>query len=295
MHIIKTFTPTVLLVAMALAPLPAAAQERRRPGGAREGQAVASDRGQAPRQQDTRAGGGAAARGSAVHVPAPGPHYSTPGPQSSAPRQQYATPRQQYSAPRQPSAAPHQQYSAPRPEARGYAVPRPNYGPSYGRGPSYGYAPSHGYGPSRGYGPSHGYRLPAYRPYGFGHPYYAFRPHTHIGFGVWLGFGVPYPYGYVASYPPPVYGYYQGRFCVVPNARVYGGISFDIAPAYAPVYVDDEYIGVASDFGPDMRPLTLVPGPHRIVVSVGGYRPLSWNVTVVAGQVIPFNGAIERY
>jgi hypothetical protein len=133
-----------------------------------------------------------------------------------------------------------------------------------------------------------------YRPR-FERPYYSFRPRTHIGFGLWLGFGVPYPRAYIVEYPPPVYGYYSGRFGVIPGARVYGGISFDIAPDYAPVYVDDSYVGVASDFGPYAQPLTLVPGLHRVMISVGGYRPISWNVTVLAGQVIPFRGSMLAY
>ena len=35
-----------------------------------------------------------------------------------------------------------------------------------------------------------------YRPY-YSHPYYSFRPHVSLGFGVWAGTGgVPYYYGY---------------------------------------------------------------------------------------------------
>jgi hypothetical protein len=165
--------------------------------------------------------------------------------------------------------APRQQYYDRRvPAPHGYVVPR------YDRGPAYRVAP--------------------YR-HRFERPYYAFRPRTHIGFGLWLGFGVPYPRAYIASYPPPVYGYYGGRFGVVPGARIYGGVSFDIMPAYAPIYVDGNYIGVASDFGPYGMPLTLVPGPHRVMISVGGYRPITWNVTVLAGQVIPFHGTMVAY
>ncbi len=270
MNIIRTLTPATLALSMALIPSLAGAQARPRGNGAPAGTAVErgvrGGGGQARAESRSSYGGGAMARGSAgggaaVRGVAPRGEYRA------APRAEYrAAPRAEYrAAPRaEYRGVPRGQYYAPRPPARyGYVAPR-YYGSPY------------------------------YRPH-FDHPYYTFRPHTHIGFGLWIGYGVPYPYAYVASYPPPVYGYYGGRFCVVPGARVYGGISFDIAPAYAPVYVDGTYIGIASDFGPYGQPLTLVPGPHRVMVSVGGYRPISWNVTIAAGQVIPFHGTMAAY
>ncbi len=278
MDIFKATTSAALLVALALTPMPAAAQSRARPNGDRARGAVErggqGQRYSAPPQsrgQSAPRGGGAVRRDAAPQQYVPRSEVRGGGAvRRDAPRQQYYAPRADVrgGGPARGYAVPRRDYYAPRPEARyGYSAPR-----YYGR-------PSHGYG---------------YRPR-FERPYYVFRPHTHIGFGLWLGFGVPYPTAYIATYPPPVYGYYGGRFCAVPGARVYGGISFDIAPAYAPVYVDGNYIGVASDFGPYAQPLTLVPGLHRVMISVGGYRPINWNVTVVAGQVIPFHGNLAAY
>jgi hypothetical protein len=282
MNIIKTVAPAVVVAAMALTPLPVAAQGRARANGDRGGKAVERRGGQ--RQQAGRNVAGPQSRGYA----APQRQYSAP--RTAAPggagRGNYGVPQRQYPAPRADArggpagrayAAPRSQHYAPRPEVRyGYGAPRP-----------YGYS-------SPGYYGRTSYGVAPYRPR-FEHPYYSFRPRTHIGFGLWLGFGVPYPSAYITAYPPPVYGYYGGRFCVVPGARVYGGVSFDIAPDWAPVYVDGTYVGVASDFGPYAQPLTLVPGPHRVMISIGGYRPIMWNVSVVAGQVIPFRGGLEGY
>lgn len=287
--IIKAITPATLVFAMAMTPLPAAAQSRPGGNGDRVGTAVergsragAPARAQSRGGYDVRGGGGGGAvrgsgpavrgggggvavradRGGGVAVRGGGGAVRGGGPA----RGGYAVRGGGGYSPR--GYAPRQQYYAPRSPARyGYAPPRYYGGPAYRGG---------------------------YRPR-FERPYYSFRPHTHIGFGLWLGFGVPYPRAYIATYPPPVYGYYGGRFGVVPGARVYGGISFDIAPDYAPVYVDGEYIGVASDFGPYAQPLTLVPGPHRIMISAGGYQPISWNVTILAGQVIPFHGDMAAY
>jgi hypothetical protein len=279
MDIIKAIAPATVVLALTLMPAPASAQARPRGNGGYSGTAVERGSGggggaRTQARQDVRGGGGGAAvrggggamaggvvrGGPAVRggvIPRGGPARGGElGPHGGVPRGAVRGP------------APRQQYYPPRVQApRGYVVPR-----YYGR-PSYG---------------------PAYRPR-FERPYYVFRPRRHIEFGLWLGFGVPYPRAYIVGYPPPVYGYYGGRFGVVPGARYYGGISFDIAPDYAPVYVDGTYVGVASDFGPYAQPLTLVPGLHRVMISVGGYRPISWNVTVVAGQVIPFRGSMLAY
>ncbi len=178
--------------------------------------------------------------------------------------------RQREMAPRQ-----YYRYQAPRDLHRGY-----------------------GYAPPRVYRPSYrSYYRPVvpYRPHFFGRPYYAFRPRLDLGFGLWIGFGVPYPHAWVTSYPPPVYGYYDGGIGVVPGARVYGGVSFDIGQADAVVYLDGAYIGYARDFAPNAVPLTIVPGPHEIVVQAEGFRPVSWQVHIAAGQVIPFRGGLRPY
>ena len=125
-------------------------------------------------------------------------------------------------------------------DRRGYAQP----GSAYGR---YGY---------RGYvRPPH---FQPYRPFYFSRPYYGFRPHLHIGFGVWLGAPVPYPWAYFGTYRPRVYGLYdQGYFGVAPAVQLYGGVSFDIQPSDADLFVDGEYVGSVGTFTPYGEPLTL--------------------------------------
>jgi hypothetical protein len=285
MNIAKTLTPAALVVALILTALPAAAQNRPRSDGraARES-APAATRDAGPRQSAPRA---VAPRQDARAV---------------APRQdsRAAAPRQdsRAAAPRQDSRA-----AAPRDYGRAQAVPRSSAPAPYYRNESR-HDVGRAYGPSRGYVAPHGYHSYAtpyyhyygtpYRPYYFGHPYYSFRPRFSIGFGLWLGFGVPYPYSWV-SYPPPVYGYYQGAVRVVPGATAYGGVSFDISPRDAAIILDGTFIGYASDFAPNAAPLTLAPGPHRIEVQADGYQPMSWDVDIVRGQVIPFRGDMQPY
>jgi len=65
-----------------------------------------------------------------------------------------------------------------------------------------------------------------------------------------------------------------------------GGINFNITPPDALVYVDNRYVGVASSFSTS-QPLWLAAGSHRIELLATGFAPVSLEVNVVAGQVIP--------
>jgi len=207
--------------------------------------------------------------------------------------------------------------------SRGYVYPRYS-NRSYGyRGDGYRGDGYRGYG-YRGYG----YRgrvivpvVPYYRPY------YAFRPHFSIGFGLFVGYPVPYPYyfgapSYVYPYPaypayPPYsqpYGYdpnydpnypssapygappeYGTSVGPPPAQGTYGGISFEITPDDAAIYVDGAYVGVVRDFSPTHQPLTLTPGAHHIELQAQGCAPLTFDATIASGEVIPYRGALQPY
>ncbi len=209
-----------------------------------------------------------------------------------------------------------------------------------------------------------GSRWVGVRPARFYRPYYAFRPRVSLGFGLWAGFPITYPYGYfdpyyalygypdpypaypypASQYPYPSTGYPQyptstypqypssqypssqypssqypssqypssqypssqypssqypaapGSVAVQPgpNQGNTGGVSFEISPDTAEVFVDGSYIGTAGDFTPVSQPLGLTPGRHRIEIRAQGYRTMSFDADVVAGQVIPYRGALER-
>ena len=187
-------------------------------------------------------------------------------------------------------------------------MPRYN-SPSY-RGGGRGYGDvSPGY---RGYGGRPGMIRPYFsrsyfRPYGwspyypfhFARPYYVFSPWLSLGFGVWCGYPIPYPWVYLGGYQPTVFGDYpDGSYQPLPGSSAStstaGGASFDIQPADANLFVDGQYVGVVGTFGPSSEPLTLEPGQHRIAIQRDGYRPMEWDVTIEAGQVIPYRGALER-
>ena len=204
-----------------------------------------------------------------------------------------------------------QRYSGSQTQPRGAG-----YGEQGQRAASRGYGSSGGYqsqGPRyddrRGYAqPVSGYgryetrryvRPPYFRPYRplyFSGPYYGFRAHVHLGFGVWLGASVPYPWAYFGAYRPRVYGYYErGYYGVAPGVQQYGGLSFDIQPSDADLFVDGEYVGPIGTFTPYGEPLTLWPGVHRIAIVREGFRTMEFEVSVQPGQVIPYRGMLARW
>jgi hypothetical protein len=202
---------------------------------------------------------------------------------------------------------------------------------------------------SRSFGSrSFGSRVIVASPYrSFSRPYYTFRPRISVGFGLYAGYsvgypyygygygypylyrydyGYPYPYPY-ASYPypyaysgsgypypdyrpsanatstyqnypqqaPPAQGG-QGSIGVAPGTpqRSSGGISFDIAPSNAQVYIDGEYVGLVSNFSPTSQPLTLAPGRHHVEIRLVGYQTMTFETEVTSGQVVPYQGTMQR-
>jgi hypothetical protein len=216
-------------------------------------------------------------------------------------------------------------------------------------------------GPSRGGGSravsrSGGSRVVVAAPFGsFSRPYYAFRPRVSVGFGLYVGYPVAYPYygfgysypypysyGYASPYPYPYgpasptpypYGYSgstypypdyrpsasssapypypndpppapraQGSIGVVPGTpqppgtsqRGSGGISFDITPTNAQVYVEGQYVGLVSAFSPTSQPLTLAPGRHHVEIRLVGYQTMAFDAEITPDQVTPYQGTMQR-
>jgi len=171
----------------------------------------------------------------------------------------------------------------------------------------------------------------AFRPrlsLGFG--FFAGYP---ISYPYYYGYAYPYPYPYAYpdpyyyppySYPNPSYGYpsygYQGQgypqsgypqpgypqsgypaeapatgsVGVRPGDANSGGVSFEITPSTAEVYVDGTYAGTAGSFGPSSQPLGLTPGHHRLELRAPGYESMVIDADIITGQVIPYQGTLQR-
>jgi hypothetical protein len=279
--------------ALALVASPAAAQHRRDGGENRGGGGNASPRAEQRAQR-----------------PAPQPQQQQ---QQAQPRaeQRRAEPQAQ---PRvEQRAVPRQEYRGDnrggRPEYRGNgnyrggdyrgdyrAVPRTYAAPRY-VGPRSGYSTPRYYS-GRYYGPRYSGPRFSYAPRAFYRPYYVFRPRFSIGFGIWAGYPItyydpfyyPYDYSYYSTAPAPIP---QGSVGVQPGQTNMGGVSFEISPSTAEIWVDGNYYGTVDQFTPSSQPLGLPAGRHHIELREPGFQVSSFDVDVVAGQVIPFQGQLE--
>jgi PEGA domain len=276
--------PATALVALTLSVAPAHAGQRNQRDDRRS---AGQDRGSRP------ANSGQAQQRERQSAPAPAPQAQNQSQRQSAPDPQVQNARpqggRQYVAPERQSNQ--QRYVAPERQvyqqgyqqrgvpdrrtvspqyygdSRGYAVPRSNY---YSPGYSSGYSSGRYYG-SR----------PVYSPY------YSFRPRLSLGFGIYLGYAVGFPSWY-DPYQSGVYSNYR-------PGVAYGGVSLDIAPYDAAVYVDGTYMGVVEDFSSTQPPLTLPAGRHHIELQSQGFQPMSFDITVLPRQVIPYQGTLPRY
>jgi PEGA domain len=150
---------------------------------------------------------------------------------------------------------------------------------------------------------------PLYRPdYRSYRPYYTFRPRIRLGLGLWIGYPViyptylfpstPYPYAYTSPYPltyPYQTGIYPAPGTTVAAAGAAGGLSFDITPAEAGVYVDGYYMGPVAQFTPNQPPLALPPGRHHVEIQEPGFEIIAFDVDILPGQVIPYQGDLLRF
>jgi hypothetical protein len=137
---------------------------------------------------------------------------------------------------------------------------------------------------------------PSSRPYY--RPYYAFRPRVRLGFGLWVGYPVVYPYAY--SYPQygysyPSYSYSSPMSIYAAPVAASGGLSFDITPLEASIYVDGLYMGTVSQYTPDQPPLWLIPGRHYVEIREPGFELVAFYVDITSGQIIPYHGDLRRF
>jgi hypothetical protein len=138
--------------------------------------------------------------------------------------------------------------------------------------------------------PSYGYPAP---PYGYPAP-----PYTQNQSSAYPPSNYPAPgdpnygtsgQGYQSEQPAPTIGVQRGGQQSAP-----GGVSFEITPDTAAVFVDGTYVGTAATFGPMSPPLGLIAGRHHIEVRAPGYRTMTFDSDVTAGQVVPYQGTMQR-
>jgi hypothetical protein len=140
----------------------------------------------------------------------------------------------------------------------------------------------------------------------------ALKPRHAASGVVVVAYPVPYPHAYPRQYGVTTSsaGYTSHRS----NITVYGGgvsegpstysadlaagassgVRFEVSPAVAGIYVDGTYVGTVQDFSAETAPLVVGPGSHRIDLLAPGYRTTTLEVTIAAGQIIRYEGELER-
>ena len=230
--------------------------------------------------------------------PAQAPPSPPPAAPGSVPRQGFerAVPRQggERTVPRQDveravprQNAPRQGFNGRYDNRRyGYAAPR-YVGPRYYSG--------------RYYGPRYVGPTFTVAPRRFYRPYYIFHPRLSVGFGIWAGYPIAYydPFYYPYDYYPyavatPGYVPPAGSVSVQPDQSNMGGLSFSVSPDTAEVWVDGEFFGTVGEYTPQSQPLGLPAGTHHIELREPGFQVSSFEVDIIAGQVIPFQGQLEQ-
>ena len=151
-----------------------------------------------------------------------------------------------------------------------------------------------------------------------------FAPRHNVGHGVVVGYPVIYPYAYPYDPFSPTSGYSSYRVAppapntysnvdslpatpsiVTPASSLpaaiscqasapCGGVSFDISPANAQVYVDGVFAGLVEDFDGASEPLLLAPGTHYVEIRLAGFRTATFDVIIAPGEITPYQGTLER-
>ncbi len=66
--------------------------------------------------------------------------------------------------------------------------------------------------------------------------------------------------------------------------QVTSTLKLSIEPKRAAVFLDDKFVGHASEFGGKFRSMLISPGKHRIKVELPGYRTYDTEINLIAGQ-----------
>jgi hypothetical protein len=174
-----------------------------------------------------------------------------------------------------------------------------------------------------------GYYWPGYSsaygsPYPYDPYYNGYPPTASYPYGTYPSTGYPsasYPSSnYPSNYPPSSYPSSNYPSTAYPNAYPpddraqsstggapdsvdvepgaaaanSGGLSLEIDPPTASVFVDGRYMGTGADFGPNLQPLGLTSGRHRVEIRAEGYESMTFDTDVAAGQVTPYKASLRR-
>jgi len=177
----------------------------------------------------------------------------------------------------------------------GQAVPRGSAKPPQNNGAGYPYVDygNYGYYPFLGgwYGGYYGY---------YGSPYgvspYSWNPYGYDPNMWWTSVGPLYGWGMYAlpmsGYSSLWYDYYAAESPSYVQS-INGSIKLKVKPKDAEVYVDGTYYGRVDHYDGAFQHLDLRAGTHRVEIRANGYQPIEFQVRVLPGRSITYNGEMK--
>jgi hypothetical protein len=73
-----------------------------------------------------------------------------------------------------------------------------------------------------------------------------------------------------------------------------GALVLEGVPDNAQVFVDGHYVGLAEEFGPGRRALSLDAGAHRIELRAPGYETATFSVRIEPSGIVRYRGDMQR-
>ena len=124
--------------------------------------------------------------------------------------------------------------------------------------------------------------------------YFYFPGYNTFGLGVAVGSGLRY-------YDPYWYGYYGHRYGYTawdwgPRYDYYtGSLRLKVQPRFAEVYVDGYYAGQVDNYDGIFQRLRLEEGAHHIEIRYAGHVPLEFEVMILPGETITYEGHLQPF
>ncbi len=125
--------------------------------------------------------------------------------------------------------------------------------------------------------------------------YFYFPGYSTFSLGVAVGSGLRYHDPY---WNPYWYGYYGHRYGYSAWDRgtldyYTGSLRLKVRPRFAEVYVDGYYAGQVDDYDGIFQRLRLEEGPHHIEIRYPGFVPLEFEVMILPGETITYEGILQ--
>jgi hypothetical protein len=123
--------------------------------------------------------------------------------------------------------------------------------------------------------------------------YFYFPGYSTFNVGIGYGYGSGYRYdpywhgSYGRSYGYDAYAY--------PSRNDYytGSIRLKVQPRFGEVFVDGYYVGLVNDYDGIFQQLRLEEGPHHIEITKAGFVPLEFDVLILPGEKITYEGYLS--